>query len=389
MRSRRLIILAAIIIIVAAGIYAATPYVRAASLIVRAASLGGRAEAFANAQAHSVTQRPKLMVPTRHGNVAAQLYVPDGDAERTLLLMPGINSTGVDEPRVIELATDLAGSGFNVMALALPDLMQYRITPKATDVIEDAVAWMTEQPELAGDGRIGITAVSFSGGLSISAASRERIRNKIAFILALGGHGDLRRVMRYLATGITPTVEGMKPEPPHDYGVAVILYGLADRGAVPIEQVPALRSAIETFLLASQLTVSSQEAADKTFARAREMAAALPEPSRTYMNYVNDRAVSKLGPILVPHLDQLGADDPALSPELAPPPAAPVYLLHGNHDNIIPPAESVLLGNYLRTKGAEVDVLLSGLITHAQVSESATASDAWELIRFWAGILKQ
>jgi len=248
---------------------------------------------------------------------------------------------------------------------------------------------MTEQPELAGDGRIGIAAVSFSGGLSISAASRQRIRDKVAFILSLGGHGDLRRVMRYLATGQTPVVEGMTPDPPHDYGVAVILYGLADRGPVPSEQVPALRTAIETFLLASQLTVSSREAADKTFAKAREMAAALPEPSRTYMTYVNDRAVSKLGPILVPHLDQLGADDPALSPELAPPPAAPVYLLHGNHDNIIPAAESVLLGNYLRSKGADVDVLLSGLITHAQVNEAATAKDAWELIRFWAGILKR
>jgi hypothetical protein len=32
-------------------------------------------------------------------------------------------------------------------------------------------------------------------------------------------------------------------------------------------------------------------------------------------------------------------------------------------------------------------VLISGLITHAQVSESPTAADAWKLIRFWADIL--
>ena len=52
------------------------------------------------------------------------------------------------------------------------------------------------------------------------------------------------------------------------------------------------------------------------------MAAGLPEPSRTYMQYVNDRDVSKLGAVLAPHLDQAGVNDPALSPELAPPPAA-------------------------------------------------------------------
>src|SRR5688572_8199634 len=268
MRSRRLVVLLITVLVVAIGLYAARPYVRAASLIVRAASLGGRAEAIANAQAHSVTARPKHMVPTRHGDVAARLFVPDAEPDRTLLVMPGINSLGIDEPRVIELATDLAGSGFRVMLMALPDLMQYRITPKATDVIEDTVDWMARQAAIAPEGRVGIAAVSFAGGLSISAAGRERIRDKVDFVLSLGGHGDLRRVMRYLATGESPMVEGTSRDAPHDYGVAVILYGLADRGAVPIDQVPALRAAIETFLLASQLTVSNRDAADKTFAKA-------------------------------------------------------------------------------------------------------------------------
>jgi predicted esterase len=68
---------------------------------------------------------------------------------------------------------------------------------------------------------------------------------------------------------------------------------------------------------------------------------------------------------------------------------APVYLLHGHDDNIIPAAESVLLAAALEARGADVEVLLSGLITHAQVSATASASDAWELIRFWAGILRE
>jgi hypothetical protein len=195
--------------------------------------------------------------------------------------------------------------------------------------------------------------------------------------------------MRFLATGEGPHVEGVTPPPaPHDYGVAVILNGLADRGVVPLDQVAALRETIATFLIASQLTVSDREAADKMFANARGMTDALPEPSRTYMTYVNDRAVKKLGAVLVPHLNQLGADDPALSPELAPPPAAAVYLLHGHDDTIIPAAESVLLGNYLRENGADVNVLLSGLITHAQANANATAMDAWKLIRFWKDILE-
>ena len=119
------------------------------------------------------------------------------------------------------------------------------------------------------------------------------------------------------------------------------------------------------------------------------MAASLPEPSRTYMQYVNDRDVSKLGAMLVQHLNQAGVDDPALSPELAPPPTASIFLLHGHDDNIIPPAESVLLANHLRMKGVRTRVLLSGLITHASVNEHATAMDALKLMNFWAAVIKQ
>ena len=392
MRSHRLLVLVLLLtVVVALGAYATLPYARAASLIVRAAGLGGRAEALADAQAYEVRAQPKHMVPTRHGDVVAQFYVPDATPRRTVLMMPGFNSFGVDEPRVASLAADLAGSGFRVMAMALPDLQRFRLTPAATDVIEDAVAWLAAQPEsVAPDGRVGVIAVSFTGGLSVSAAGRQRVRDKIAFVVSLGGHGDLRRVMRFLATGDAPRVAGVDPPgAPHDYGVAVILNGLADRGVVPSDQVQPLRDAIATFLVASQLTVGDQAAADRMYAKAREMTERLPEPSRTYMRFVNERAVGELGSVLVPFLDQLGADDRSLSPELAPPPSAPVYLLHGRDDNIIPAVESILLADALEARGAEVEVLLSGLITHAQVSASATASDAWQLIRFWTNILQE
>ena len=57
-----------------------------------------------------------------------------------------------------------------------------------------------------------------------------------------------------------------------------------------------------------------KEQASREFARARTLADALPEPSRTLMTYVNNRDVAHLGPILEPHLTALGGD-PALSPD--------------------------------------------------------------------------
>ncbi len=81
---------------------------------------------------------------------------PRARAAATVLLVPGIHSMGIEEPRLTALADDLAGAGVKVMAMALPDLQAYRITPRATDVIEDAVTWMSARPDLAPDGRVGI-----------------------------------------------------------------------------------------------------------------------------------------------------------------------------------------------------------------------------------------
>ena len=389
MRPRRVLAILIAIAVLLAVVYAGTPYARALSLIVRAADLGGQVEAFANEQARAVTIQPPHLVPTRQGDVLARFYEPEGAVSRTVLLMPGIHSMGIEEPRLRALANDLAGSGVRIMTFALPDLQQYRVTPQSSDLIEDAIAWMARQPALAPDGRVGVVGVSFAGGLSLVAAGRPSVRDKVAFVVSFGGHGDLPRVLKYLSTGQAPQVEGIETHPPHDYGVAVILYGLADH-MVPAEQVAPLRAGVRTFLLASQLTLVDMNQANATFAKAREMARALPDPAATLLTYVNDRNVAKLGPALVPHLDKLGADSPAGSPERAPSlPSAPVYLLHGNGDTVIPTAESAILGEFLRNHGVEVHVLLSGLITHAEVDRSAAASETWKLVRFWASVLRQ
>jgi len=43
----------------------------------------------------------------------------------------------------------------------------------------------------------------------------------------------------------------------------------------------------------------------------------------------------------------------------------------------------------LKSKGTPVHLLLSNLITHAEVNKSASATDKWKLISFWANVLSQ
>ena len=309
---------------------------------------------------------------------------------------------GIDEVRLVGLAQDLAATGFAVVTVAAPDLQRFRISPAVTDVIEDAVRWTSARKDLAPDGRVGVLGVSFSGGLAIVAAGRESIRDRVAFVLSFGGHGDLARVMHYLCSGevlgdierarasrVVMGAEQVQVHPPHDYGVAVVLLTMADR-MVPPEQLGPLSRGIVGFLLASSLDAVDKPRALAEFARMRDYAETLREPARTLMRYVNNRAVAELGARLLPVVDRM-VNDPAmpfLSPERAPAtPAAPVFLLHGADDNVIPSVETVLLGEYLEDK-SPVHGLLSGLITHAEVNRAPTATEAWRLASFWRQVLE-
>lgn len=371
------------ILLLSAALYGGWGYVEGAAFVVRAAALGQPAQSLAELAANEFDEQA-LTVPVRRGALSARLFVPRGAFTRAVLLVPGVHAGGVEEPRLVQFARDLAAMEHLVLAIELPDLVRYRITPAGTDMIEDAARWLAAQPRLSPDGRVGMIGISFAGGLSIVAAGRPSIRAHVAFVMSFGGHGDLPRTLRYLLTGVQPDGARLAP---HDYGVAIILLGVAER-VVPAEQAEPLRAAILSFLEASHLDMVDKSAAAAAFAQARARAQALPEPARTVMGYVNDRDVGRLGPLLLPHVAEMGKD-PALSPERAPAPAAPVYLLHGSGDNVVPAVESTLLAGELRGRGATVHHLVTPLITHAEVDRGSAAGAIWELVRFWAALLHE
>ena len=383
-RRRGLILfVAAIAAFVAAGV-AAAPFLRGLAFVIRATDVHGVARRLADLDASSPSEHG-LTVPTRDGPLRARLYEPGTAPRRTVLLVSGLNPAGINEPRLITLARQLAASGVAVVTPEIPDLVNFAITPAITDAIESAAGWLAGPSGLARGRRIGMMGISFSGGLSIVAAARPSLRGHVAYIFSFGGHDDLPRVLRYLCTGIEPTPEGGTVErPPHDYGVAVILLAIADR-VVPPEQAAPLGAAVRRYLEASQLDMTDKPAAAREFAALRDVARTLPEPSATLLGYVNGRDVKHLGPRLLPYIADYG-QDPALSPSKSPKPAVPVFLLHGLDDNVVPVQESQFLAEDLRAH-APVRLLLSDLISHAEADRPMHVRDVWQLAGFWGELL--
>jgi dienelactone hydrolase len=352
------------------------------TLVVRAAGLQGVARRLADIDTVLIQER-RVELPAQAGSMRARVYAPVGTSHQTVLLVSGLHPAGIDEPRLTALARRLAEANVTVVTPDIPELSRFEVTPVATDRIEAAARWLATDSGLAPTGRIGLMGISFSGGLAVVAAGRASVRNRLLYVFSFGGHDDLGRVLAYFCTGRED--ETATPLPmPHDYGVAIVLLNVAER-LVPPDQLEPLRAAVRRFLWASYLDRIDKPRAQREFAALREVARTLPEPAATLLRLVNDRDVAHLGPRLQPYVG-FYADQPALSPARSPAPSAPIYLLHGREDNVIPASESRHLADRLRGR-VPVRLLVTDLISHVDADEPAHVTDVLKLAHFWGDLL--
>jgi len=405
----RLFRLAAVVVTLAGLGVVTRPYVHGLSFVIRAADMQGTIRRMADIDTKAIRER-EVAIPTPRGSMRARAYEPVTHATRTSLLVSGLHVSGIDEPRLVRLARQLASNGLTIVTPDVPELSRFEINAHITDAIERAAVWLSAESGLASDRRVGLMGISFSGGLSIVAAGRPSLTDRVSYVFAFGGHDDLPRVLRYLCTGQEPYPPGQvrlkaaatsaqtgvradtsaEPftRPPHDYGVAVILLGVADR-VVPAAQAEPLRAAVRRYLWASALDGGVDKSrAPAEFAAVRALIPTLPEPSRTLLKYVTERDVVHLGARLLPFVNLYGSD-PALSVSKSPKPAVPIFLLHGAEDNVIPPIESEYLANDLRDHGGPVRLLVSGLISHAEADRPVKTGDVMQLAGFWGDLLSR
>jgi acetyl esterase/lipase len=121
---------------------------------------------------------------------------------------------------------------------------------------------------------------------------------------------------------------------------------------------------------------------------ARRRAAALAEPAHALAAMALAADVKGLGSRLLPYVDALGGAT-ALSPDKSPVPTAPVFILHGADDTLVPSSEAAALDADLRARGTPtVTTLVTPILSHADVEAPTSAGDAWRLVRFWEQALR-
>src|SRR5690606_30112894 len=150
---------------VAAGVagllaFALEDYARGAVFVIQAADMNGPARSVAEWASDTVLEFD-TEIPWRGGRLRGRVYRPASDGrpeapadldEPPTLVIPGIHAEGIDESRLAQFARDVASMGRIAVAVELPDLKQYTITPRSTDMIEDAASWLSAKSGFAEDG---------------------------------------------------------------------------------------------------------------------------------------------------------------------------------------------------------------------------------------------
>lgn len=155
---------------------------------------------------------------------AGDLYLPgEGHPLAGIVLVPGAVPMGKDDPRLVAFATTLARARFAVLAPELPGFRQLRIHPADARIVADAFAYLAGRADLAPAGRAGLAAFSYGVGPALLAALEGDVRERVRFVVGVGGYHDLTRAARYLTTGYFQAEERQLFLAPDDYGKLVLL----------------------------------------------------------------------------------------------------------------------------------------------------------------------
>ena len=315
-----------------------------------------------------------LTVEGAGGRFRARIYRPPGGTSgRGLIVGHGIHHEGMNERRMVPFARELARSGLVVMTPEMTDLADYRITHQGISVIRDAAVYLRGRHDIVEDAPVGLLGFSFAGGLSLVAAADPALAGRVAYVVSVGGHHDLERVLRFLIRNEVETPAGLQKKPAHDYGLVVLLYGSVDR-FVPEPDRGPLRDALRASL--------NQDRPAAVAAAAR----LTTERGKQLWQLADTKKLQTLAPEFEAIVDQQRPELAALSPRgrLATI-HAPVYLVHGADDSVIPASETEWAGVELGR--AEHIALVSPLIEHVEVSRSAGFGDKLALLRFIAQMM--
>jgi pimeloyl-ACP methyl ester carboxylesterase len=314
-----------------------------------------------------------VSITTNDGSVPGRLYLPAGIAKRHgIVVLPGIHHLGIYDPRFVNFARALAGSGFAVLTPVLASLADYHVDAASIPTIGASPIWLERR---LGTGPVTVIALSFSGGLALLAACDPQYAPHMRALVLFGAYENLERVSRFLITGQEEFPDGrVILAPAHDYGASVFVYAHLSQ-FFDAKDIPAAHEALKYWLW---------EEPEK----AQPWLEKLSPPARKTLDALMFRRIDLVRAQLLATFHADAAELASLSPHgqignLR----VPVFIIHGATDTVIPPAESLWLEKEIPRRDLRA-VLITPAFTHVDPQHKASLVDELRLVNFIAGVLQ-
>lgn len=275
------------------------------------------------------------------------LYRPGNGTRAGIVLVPGVAEAGKDDRRLVAFATTLARARFAVLVPDIGGLRALKVRASDAREIADAVAYLASLDEVAPHGRIGIAAISYAVGPALIAALEADVRDRVRFVVGIGGYHDIEGVVTFFTTGYYRERPGepWRYRKPNAYGKWVFVLSNVDRIGDPGD-----RTALEAM---------ARRRLDDPDAEIADLAAGLGREGRALYALLSNTDPERV-PALIRGLPAaVRADMAAL--DLARRDLgrmkARLILVHGREDAIIPYSESRALAAAVAADRADLFII--------------------------------
>jgi pimeloyl-ACP methyl ester carboxylesterase len=314
----------------------------------------------------------EISFPSEAGVIRARLYQPTRHPDAPgLIVLHGVHHLGIDEPRLMGFAVAMASCGLQVLTPELPGIRDYHIDKSSVQVIGESAKWFAQRT----GGPTGVMGLSFSGGLALVAASDPVYRPVFKFVLAVGSQDAMDHVTQFYLTDSEARPDGsIEHLRAHEYGALVLEYEHLE-DFVPAADVEAIRPVLQQHLYEDK--TAENIAAEKLNERQKIETVELMDSSAPV-------TLAKLAAAETKHVQEMeGLSPHGKLQELT----TPVFLLHGQADNIIPSAETLWMASELPRRTLQA-VLVSPVLSHLDLDGAKPdAWDEWRLVHFFALVM--
>jgi dienelactone hydrolase len=307
-------------------------------------------------------------VDTRAGGVTVVLARP-ADADGPLpavVLVHGAVDAGARERRFMAFVRAFAARGMVVAAPDLRALASFHMDVQDPVRIADVATWLAQESGYAEDGHVAIAGVSVGGSMGLLAADDDAVRDDVSAVMAFGGYADLEALLQHWMT--QDTEDHGELFDPLTEGRRMVLLGNVDHLVEPAHRDEVrrhLRALLDGTVVGGHPLPPD---ASEVVAVARSKDPLEPERARALLG--------RMRPVLT-----------ALSPSRAARPIAPVYLLHGASDPVVPVSDLDALATALEGRGVDVTAHVTELFDHVNAESSPGFFESWPLLRFIGAFL--